>query len=379
MYKKRIGWLAAVCLLFFGCPVWVRAETISLSSLSAVVYEPQTGRVLYEKDAHTPRAMASTTKLMTALIGAENVEMSREITATKEAVTVEGSSMGLHAGDKISMHDLLTGLLLSSGNDAANTIALTVSGSLPAFAEKMNQRAQELGMRESHFVTPSGLDAADHAASAYDMALLGAAVLRNPTLASICATKTATIELGDPKRKATISNHNRLLSLYSHCIGLKTGFTKKSGRCLVSAAQKDGVTLVVATLNGGDYWNDHIKLYEYGFEQVEACTLPTPVLPQLPVSNGETGWLPLRMETPESAIVPKGSSPSVTMTVELPRFVLAPVEAGETIGYVRYWLDGNELCAVPLQAAYRIEALPVAGYPQQVWRLFCRMLRELLW
>lgn len=138
------------------------------------------------------------------------------------------------------MLDLVTGLLLESGNDAANTIALTVSGSLPAFAEKMNQKAKELGMKDSVFVTPSGLDQGGHSSSAYDMALLGAAVMRNPALAAICAKKSAVIELGNPKHKATVVNHNKLLNLYPYAVGMKTGFTKNPGSAWCPPPRRTG-------------------------------------------------------------------------------------------------------------------------------------------
>lgn len=373
--KWVAGWLSAFCLVSL-CPyvAGAEAEPPPISSLSAVVYEPESGRVLMEKDAHTPRAMASTTKLMTALLAMELCAPDEEITVPKEAVLVEGSSLGLRAGDKITMSDLVTGLLLESGNDAANTIAMVVSGSLPAFAEKMNAKAAELGMKESTFVTPSGLDEGGHAASAYDMALLGAAVLKNPRLAEIVATKTAVISFGDPQRRVTVSNHNKLLSLYPYAVGMKTGFTKKSGRCLVSAAKKDGVTLVVVTLNGGDYWNDHMALYEKGFSMTEAMTPELPPLPPLPVGGGMTGSIQLTAETPPAFTLLKGEGEKLETRVELPPFLFAPVVQGEQVGCVRYLLEGRELGSVPIKTAYKVDERPTADFGGRM----SRFLRELL-
>ncbi len=367
--------LSAFCVVSL-CPyaAGAAADPPPISSLSAVVYEPESGRVLMEKDAHTPRAMASTTKLMTALLAMELCDPDKEITVPKEAVLVEGSSLGLRAGDKITMSDLVTGLLLESGNDAANTIAMVVSGSLPAFAEKMNAKAAELGMKESTFVTPSGLDEGGHAASAYDMALLGAAVLKNSRLANIVATKTAVISFGDPQRKVTVSNHNKLLSLYPYAVGMKTGFTKKSGRCLVSAAKKDGVTLVVVTLNGGDYWNDHMALYEKGFSMAESITPELPSLPSLPIGGGMTGSMQLTAETPPAFTLLKGEGEKLEARVELPPFLLAPVVQGEQVGCVRYLLEGRELGSVPIKAAYKVDERPSAGFGGRM----SRFLRELL-
>ena len=155
MFKQILSAAACLGLLFAAAPAKAEGQKPeSLSSLSAVLYEPESGRVLYEKDAHTPRPMASTTKLMTALLAMENAAPDQNVVVTREAILVEGSALGLREGDNISMLDLVTGLLLESGNDAANTIALTVSGSLPAFAEKMNQKAKELGMKDSVFIPP---------------------------------------------------------------------------------------------------------------------------------------------------------------------------------------------------------------------------------
>ncbi len=375
--KRWIAGLAAAALLFLPSGLTARAEGVGgLSSLSAVLYEPESGRILYEKDAHTPRPMASTTKLMTALVALEHCPPEQEIVVTAEAVRVEGSALGLRAGDRITMLDLLTGLLLESGNDAANVAAYTVAGSIPAFAAMMNARAASIGMEDTTFVTPSGLDEGDHSSSAYDMALLGAEVLKNETLAAICAMKTAVVRFGNPPREVTVSNHNKLLRLYSCAVGMKTGFTKKSGRCLVSAAEKDGVTLVAVTLNGGDYWNDHIALYNYGFTQVELAPLTPPELPALPVAGGTAGEIALATETPPSKTLLVSEKDQVTAKVELPRFLLAPVAEGEKVGRVRYMAGDRELCTLPVTASASVEARPVAGYWQRFGEFFRSLLRE---
>lgn len=381
----KIGYKITVALVVCGllaavppCGFKAAAEPSSVSAQSAVLYEPSSGRVLFQKDAHTPRPMASTTKLMTALIAAEAVPFDRDVKISEEAVRVEGSSMGLRAGDWISMGDLVTGLLLESGNDAANAIALTVAGSLPAFAEMMNRKAKELGMLDSCFVSPSGLDGDGHSSSAYDMALLGAEVLRHPELADICATKTARIHLGDPKHEATMSNHNRLLSLYPYAIGMKTGFTTKAGRCLVSAARKDGVTLIAVTLKAPDDWNDHIALFDYGFSLTVSCPLTKPDLPSIPVAGGTASTVSLSMEEPPSASLLKEEAGRLSCTVELPRFLTAPVAEGETVGLVRYAVDGRELCVMPVTTAQAVEARPVAGYGERMRRLFRALFQEFL-
>lgn len=364
--------LAVACILLLLLPCSVMAESIPLSSLSAVVYEPDSGRVLYAKDPDTKRPMASTTKLMTALVAADCLPMGATVTIPETAVLVEGSSMGLRGGDTLTVRDLLTGMLLSSGNDAANAVALLSAGSLPSFAKRMNAKAKALGMTRSLFVTPSGLDEGEHGSTARDMALLGAAVLKSPDLAAICADKQATVTVSG--NSVTLSNHNRLLSLYEPAVGLKTGFTKRSGRCLVSAAQRDGVTLVVATLNGGDYWNDHIALYEYGFSKTESVSLALPELPPLSVCGGTVPSVSVRAETPEAITLLKGESTAVTCRVELPRFTWAPLKAGEPLGTIVYELNGSVLCEIPITAEHAVAERAPLGFFKK-WK---RQLHALL-
>lgn len=368
--RRLAGLILAAAVLWAGIPIVSAAP--SVSAVSAILFEPVSGTVLFEKDAHTPRAMASTTKLMTALLAAEANDWDRVVEVTPDMVAVEGSALGLRGGDRITLRDLVSGLLLVSGNDAANVIAIALAGSLSAFADRMNAKAAELGMEHTCFVTPSGLDGEGHAACAYDMALLGAAVLRRPVLAEICAKQTDTIRIND--RTHTIANHNRLLKLYTDAVGLKTGFTKKAGRCLVSAAKRDGVTLIAVTLNAGDDWNDHMALFDYGFSQVRAVELPQPVLPPLAVTGGVQGQVALAAPPAAPLILPMGQEGTVTMTVKLPRFVFAPVAAGDTLGEVVYTLDGETLLTLPITAADAVETRPVARTKGQ----FLKTLRLLI-
>lgn len=367
-------WKRWLCGLGFVCLLGNAAAEPAVSSLSAALYLPETQEMLWEKDADTKRPMASTTKLMTALLAAEELDLDAEITVPPEAVRVEGSSLGLRGGDRLTVEALLTGMLLESGNDAANTAALAVDGSLEAFSARMNRRAASLHMTHSQFVTPSGLDAEGHGASAGDMALLGAAVLENPALAAICASKTARIAFGDPPVWHTVSNHNRLLSLMPDCIGLKTGYTTRSGRCLVSAARRDGITLVAVTLNGHDYWNDHKELYAYGFGAIKRLTLPAAQLPKLTVSGGNAGTVALSADPPAGPVVKKEAAPTLTVQLRLPAFVLAPVKAGDTVGELCY-VEGERIwCRTPILAAETVEARPVAS----VWAWWRYWLGELI-
>ncbi len=374
MLKNIVIGVAVILLWLFWPAQTVAAEQVPLSSLSAVVLEAESGEVLYEKDPHTARPMASTTKLMTALVATGQLPLDTEITVSPSAVAVEGSALGLRAGDQITLSDLLTGLLLESGNDAANMTAEAVAGDLPAFAVLMNQQAAALGMKDSFFVTPSGLDAAGHAASAYDMALLGRAVLQVPFLKEVCAIKNTTVWFGAPKREVYVRNHNRLLSLSADCIGMKTGYTKKSGRCLVSAAERDGVTIVVATLNGGDYWNDHKKLYDHAFSKLERVALPLPTLDFLPVAGGDVKHIALTTQEAPSVTLHKGQGSAVVTTVELPAFLWAPVQVGDVVGHITYTLQDKELARLPITVDGTAAMRPLATG----WERFFRNLQEIV-
>lgn len=347
------------------------AGAVGVSAASAILYEPETGTVLYEKDPHTPRPMASTTKLMTALIAADAGDWERQITVTAEMAAVEGTSLGLRPGDTLTLRDGVAGMLLVSGNDAANAVALTLAASLPAFTEQMNRKAAELGMEHSFFVTPSGLDGEGHAACAYDMALLAAAVLKDPTLTAICASKSDTVRISG--RSVTVTNHNKLLSSYEGAVGMKTGFTKKAGRCLVSAATREGVTLIAVTLNDGDDWRDHAALLDYGFSRVRRAELPPVTLPLLPVTGGERGETVLSVPPAPDQILLSDQPGEVTVTLKLPPFLFAPVARGDRVGEVIYRVDGTALEPLPVTAAGEVAARPVASRGDWFWR-YVRLL-----
>ena len=371
---KRYGVGLLVCVFLLGmCAVPVSAAPESLSSLSAVLYEPQSGRFLYDKGGDAPRPIASTTKLMTALVAVEHLSLETVVTVSQQAVMVEGSSMGLRAGDRLTVKDLLTGLLLSSGNDAANTLALTVSGSLPAFAELMNKKAEALGMTDTCFVTPSGLDEGDHHSTARDMAYLAAAVLERPELAAVCAKKSAVITFEQPEKQVTVYNHNRLLNLYPSSIGLKTGYTQKSGKCLVSAARQDGVTLIVVTLNGGDYWNDHIKLYNYGFDHTVAVSLPSPSSSSVAVAGGTTDRVCITADTLPTAVLLKEEQEQLSCRVELPPFLWAPVHEGDVVGKAVYHVNGRAVGECSLIAEESVPCRPLKTMTEK-WKQWTMLL-----
>ncbi len=235
----------------------------SVSAKAAVLLDAADGRVLYEKNALSRLPMASTTKIMTALVALDLAPLDTVITVPKSAVGVEGSSVYLTAGERLTLHELLYAVLLSSANDAAAAVAIALGGSVEGFADMMNDCAERLGLSNTHFVNPHGLDADGHYTSALDLARLTAHALGDPEFRSIVSTYKH--EISGPSGKRLLVNHNKLLKSYDGCIGVKTGYTKRTGRCLVSAAERDGLTLVAVTLAAPDDWRDHAALLDYGF------------------------------------------------------------------------------------------------------------------
>ena len=311
----------------------------TVGAKAAVVMEAQTGTLLFAQEAHKKLPMASTTKIMTALLTLEQEGLDETFTVDPVAIQVEGSSMGLQEGDAVTLRALAGGMLTASGNDAAGAAAVRIDGSKEAFVQRMNRRAQELGMLETHFVTPSGLDAEEHYSTAYDMALLGRAALQNPVFAEMAGQKRLALTYGNPPYRRSLLNHNRLLSLYPDAIGIKTGFTKKAGRCLVSAAQRDGVTLIVVTLNCGDDWNTHMALYERYFPMVTVQELRPQGEITLPVTGGEAPAVPLRAtESPVLAQV-QGQEGKIEGKIFAPNFWYAPILEGDIVGKIVYYKE----------------------------------------
>ena len=365
----------SLCLVGALCPV-AQAVGPEVSAQSAVVLTADTGAVLFEKDGHTPRPVASTTKIMTALLALEAAQEQGDplVDITQEMVAVEGSSMGLQAGDSISLTGLAAGMLLASGNDAANAAALYLDGSLESFAARMNQRAAALGMEDTHFVTPSGLDGEDaqgmaHLSTAYDMALLARAALEDQTFRQLCSSPSLAVEFAEPVKRVTYTNHNKLLAQYQGCVGVKTGFTKEAGRCLVSAAERDGALLIAVTLNAPNDWQDHTALLDYGFSQVEPYQLAGgDVRLTVPVVGSPVEVVSLRGSNGGEVTLPLGQGAQVERVVRVPKFLYAPVEAGEQVGEICWYLEGQLLGSAPLIAA---GAAPLQEKAPSLWeRLF---------
>lgn len=337
--KKTVVFVALVLII---CTLSVGSAN-ALSAEAAVVIKSDTNKILFEKNAHTRLSMASTTKIMTALLAIESGKMQQQVTVTNKMTAVEGTSMGLRKGDILTLENIVKGMMLLSGNDAANTVAIYLSGSTEAFAKEMNRKAKQIGMNDTNFVTPSGLDDEEHYTTAYDMALLSAYAMKNPDFRQLVSAYHDKVEYIYPKSEYTYRNHNRFLTMYDGACGIKTGFTKKSGRCLVTAVEKDGSTVVAVTLKAPDDWNDHISLYNECLPKLKVTDLPESINAVVCVVGGEKSGV-----LAEISGVPKISSvddEQFSYKILTDKFIYAPVGTGEKVGEVRFYLDGKCVAA----------------------------------
>ncbi|WP_071460016.1 D-alanyl-D-alanine carboxypeptidase family protein [Bacillus massilinigeriensis] len=270
MKKKQVLFLKLAIALFLVFPSSAGASG-TVSARSAILIEQHTGRVLYEKDAYTVRRIASITKIMTAILAVESGKMNERVVVSNRAAGTEGSSLYLKQGEKIKLSDLVYGLMLRSGNDAAVAIAEHVGGSLEGFVYMMNQKAEELGMDNTHFANPHGLDDHEnHHSTAYDMAILTKYAMANETYRKISGTEVHRAPNPNEPWDRVWKNKNRLLTeLYKNCTGGKTGYTKRAKRTLVTTASRGGFDLIAVTLDGPDDWNDHISMYERAISQYD--------------------------------------------------------------------------------------------------------------
>ncbi len=315
-------------------------ENLTVSAKAAVLYDPVAKEVVFEHNAYEEYSMASTTKVMTSLILCEYIEENgdSEHEMTMEMVMVEGSSMGLKAGDRVHLSDLIVGMLLPSGNDAANATAIILGGDTENFAKLMNEKAKEIGMEKTSFVTPSGLDDEMHYSTAFDMALLTAEAFKNQMFREVYSSEKASVRYYSIDHAdmltVTFTNHNKLIGSYEYCVGGKTGFTKKSGRCLVSTSVRDGTELVAVTLNAPDDWNDHTNMYDYAYQKLESTVFPSREL-TLNTAEGNV----LEVIVFESTLS-YFTGQEVSQIVYLPKFIYETgLLRGAEIGSIHYYIN----------------------------------------
>lgn len=331
-----------------------------INSRSAVVIDRVSNTVIYGKNETTVRKMASTTKIMTATIVIEQGNLNDTVEVSKKAAGTGGSRLGLKTGDKITVNDLLYGLMLCSGNDSAVALAEHIGGSIEGFAVLMNNKAKELGLNNTNFVTPHGLDKDEHYTTAYELATLSNYALKNPTFAKIVGTKTYTVNINGYNK--TLSNTNELLGNLNGVYGIKTGFTNGANRCLVTACKRNNFDIICVVL-GADTKNfrtkDSIKLIEYTFNNFEPVNIENIIndkfnnwkcnnLNNFYVDKGTVQDISLKLEASLNSIIPinKDLKNSISIDIDCNNYLPAPIQTGDIIGNITISIDSNIISKV---------------------------------
>lgn len=347
MNLKRI--FAGVAVGILAAILFLPVKAGAISAECAILIDAQTGRVLYEKQAEEKSLIASATKIMTALVICEQTNVLDRVKIPKEAVGIEGSSMYLKEGEVLTVQELLYGLMLQSGNDAAVALAIYCGGTVEGFTELMNDKAHRLGMTQSHFANPNGLDSPGNYSTARDMAILTAYAMQNPIFAQTVSTKTITIG------ERCLRNHNKLLWQLEGANGVKTGYTKAAGRILISSVTRMGRQLIAVTFNAPDDWQDHKTLIEDGFSRftVQQLVCQGQTLGQLELAGGQETSVDLIAAEDFSYSLAQGER----VTISLPEagFAYAPVAEGQEAGFAHILVDGTAVAKVPLVYGATIE------------------------
>jgi len=325
----------------------LRAEAISAEK--AILLDAVSGNVIYEKNADQQSLIASTTKIMTALVVCEQCNVLDRMRIPKEAVGIEGSSMYLQEGEILTIQELLYGLMLRSGNDAAVALAIYCAGTVEGFAELMNDKARALGLQNTHFVNPNGLDAPGHYSSARDLGILACYAMENPIFAQTVSAKS--VRVGE----RVLKNHNKLLWQVEGADGVKTGYTKAAGRILVSSATRQGRRLVAVTINAPNDWQDHKNLLEEGFSQyrIQSIVEQGQCLGTVQVAGGQAGSVELLADGDFSYALTETEQPQIVLPK--PGFVYAPVAEGQEAGYAYVCIGEKSVGKIPLVYGKTIE------------------------
>jgi len=339
------------------------------SARAAVVMDVKTGRILYSKNMNEKLPMASTTKIMTALIAIESGRLNETVKVSKKASMVEGSSIYLREGEKHPLEDLVYALMLRSGNDAATAIAEHLGGTVENFVAMMNEKAREIGAKDTHFANPHGLDAEGHYTTAHDLALITSYALKNPKFAEIVRTKKKTIA-GPPDANwdRSMVNKNKMLWQYEGGDGVKTGYTGKAGRCLVSSATRNGMQLVTVVLNCGPMWEDSSALLEYGFRNYsyEKIVNKDDIYKVVEVKNGKEKFVPVKPAEDYYLPVKQGEMASIKISGNLRSRVEAPIYKGSDAGNLEIYIDNGLIATVPLKYDGSVESSSPAYYLKKI-------------
>lgn len=349
-------WLCV--LLLFASSAYADAEpdgeALKVEARAAILIEAQSGRVLFEYNADTRYPMASTTKIMTALIAVEHCSMDEVVTAGKNASGVEGTSIYLSEGEQLTMRQMLQGLMIRSGNDAAVAIAEHIAGDVKTFASLMNARAEMLGA-DALFVTPNGLDEGEHGASARAMALIAREAMQHEEFRAVVSTQRAVIPWIDHEYSRVLQNKNRLLKEYEGATGIKTGFTSKAGRCLVFSAERNGMELIGVVLGCPAWFDEAEKMLDWGFENfsVEAAVQAGEIAAHAQVTDGVVGSVPITAA--QNLSYPIGRDDVWRVETYAAQSLGAPVQAGGIAGYMTLIVNGEERARVDLIAAQSVQ------------------------
>lgn len=374
MKNKKIISLVMALTMLLTFTLTANAELdLGLKAGSAYLIEQSTGRVLYQQNADVKYAPASVTKVMTMLLVMEALDGGRislddEVSVSEHAASMGGSQVYLEVGERMSVHNMLKAVAVASGNDAAVALAEHVYGTEEVFVEKMNQRARELGMNDTHFVNCNGLDEEGHLTTAHDIALMSAELLKHPKILEYTGIWMDTLRNGE----FGISNTNKLIRFYKGANGLKTGSTSTAKYCLSASALRNNMQLIAVVMcapTSDDRFASAKKLLDYGFSNYAIAALPQEELPLLTVHSGVAPTVELE-HAPFTALVGKGSESRVEKKVELTDMVKAPVEAGQKMGIIRYYLDGEEIGSSDIVAKTAVERI-------SIWGLFAKMLRRM--
>lgn len=327
-----------------------------ISAQTAIMVEANTGEVLYEKNADVKAFPASITKIMTALLAIENGNLDKKVKISKNASGVEGSSIYLETGERIPLRDLVYGLMLRSGNDAAIAIAEEIGGSTEHFVLMMNKRARELGAYNTNFMNPNGLHNPNHVTTARDMALISIAAMKNPEFKKVAAAKSWVANRGEGKYNYFF-NKNKVIYQYEGGTGIKIGFTKAAGRTLVASSERNGMALICVVMNAPNWFQDTYKLMDYAYNQYEAVKVLTGQQPLkvVKIQRGEKDFV--RIGPKEDILCPvrKGADSRISVVYELTDSRKAPVKRWQEAGQLKIYVDGKYLFSKPLYYLEDIE------------------------
>lgn len=373
MLKRTI--CLQLLLLIVCFPVTVLAmEEVKVGAAAAILIDQESRRVLFQKNPHLVRPMASVTKIMTAILALEYGNLDDEVLVSEKAAGIGGSSIWLEEGEPKTLEELLYGLILYSGNDAALAIAEHIAGSAEQFNLLMNNKARQIGAFNTSFRNPHGLHEEDHHSTAYDLALISAYAMDNTRFRELSATKQRTISWPGQPWDRSLENQNRLLSIYPGGDGIKTGWTDQAGRCFAGSATRDGLQLITVVLNAPQMWEDAILLLDYGFSQFQRKKLLSKgqLIASVPVGKGKPAEVAAVAAADLHYPLLPGESRFFNYVINLGNYKEAPIKEGSLLGHLDAYLGGQVIGRVELLAGHSVSRLTLWQQFKAIWRTFLK-------